>query len=258
MKKAFVLISVSDRIKELNFLVDNLRSFRKFDEYDLCLYFQDPGGVAGQIKGRERYSILQVVPEKQGCHAARVFLVRLVLAAGYDLFVNMDDDMEVTEHTHYGLATIKASEPGTGFVLTNWARTMPLLLKKVPLMEQKFVPQVLVYQGGGMVYTRKIAELMAALPTGKYTFDHAWPLTAYINGYRNHRFLGSLAVHRVCAKGGMAAFMAENPPELLMGDLIDFKRAQRQRGNGFDWKIPLDKDLKPLAHKLHRQNRKYG
>ena len=107
-----------------------------------------------------------------------------------------------------------------------------------------------------MVYRDAIAGLMRALPPIRQTFDHCWPLTAYVNGYQNYRDLSSLAVHRIMGVGGMSAFMDANPPQLMMQDLIRFRRAKRQRGNGHDILIPIDSDLLPKAHELHRKNRK--
>jgi hypothetical protein len=105
-----------------------------------------------------------------------------------------------------------------------------------------------------MVYRDEIADLMRQLPPIKQTFDHAWPLTTYLNGFLNYRYQGSLAVHKVCGRGGMSAFLDENPPALMMQEFVNFKMAKRLRGNGHDVLIPLDADLTPLARETHRRN----
>jgi len=253
MKKAFVIISVSDRVEALNGLVESIKAHGQFNDYSLHLMFQDPAGVAGQIQHRERYEDIFVVPEKLGCHGARVELLRRIRA---DMYVNLDDDMELCEHTDYANPIWKAGQRSTGFVLTNWARTRALMLAKVPRKRHEFIKQALVYQGGGMVYRDEVADLMRKLPAIKQTFDHAWPLTAYINGFTNYRYMGSLAVHKVMGKGGMSAFMDENPVQLMMREYVNFKPTKRQRGNGHDVCIPLDADLTPLAHEAHRANKK--
>lgn len=256
MKKTFVIISVSDRIEELNTLMRSIRSFHKFDDFDISLCFQDYLGNADKIDVL-RVTNLFIYPEKLGCHGARVQLLRDIAHRDYDVFVNLDDDMELTRYTDYFLPIRKVTqEAGTGFVLTNWAKTFDLLMVKVPKMRDEFKKQTLVYNGGGMVYNRRIADLMAKLPIVKTTFDNAWAMTAYVNGYTNYRFMGSLAVHKVCGKGGMQLFMAENPAELMNQDLIDFKRAKKQRGNGLDYLIPLDADINQKAHCLHNLNKK--
>ena len=250
---SFIVVSVSDRVDDLNKLVEGIVQDPRFEGVDLNLMFQDPDEVVGEIAFLERYSNIFVVPEKMGCHGARVELLRRVR---YDTYINLDDDMELTEHTRYGPAIEKAHERGTGFVLTNWARTRKLLDKKLPRVREEFIRQVLIYQGGGMVYSDETADLIRKLPVVHQTFDHSWPLTAYISGLVNYRYMGSLAVHRVCGRGGMAAYMGENPPQLMMEEYVNFRQAKRQNGSGHDVCIPLDADLKPLAHEMHRLAKK--
>ena len=247
MKKTFVIISVSDRIEQLNELVDSILYYG-FDDYELALYFQDYLGNIGQLRHRERFSKIVVVPEKVGCHAARVSLLKEIKS---DIYINMDDDMLVGPYTHYDKAIEKALEPGTGFVLTNWARTPKLLLEKVPKMEEKFRPQIMCYQGGGMVYSEKIAELMRGLPVKKYMFDDLWAITSYINGYTNYQYAGSLTLHMVCRSGGMQKFMKEERPPYACIDYINYRTLK----NG-DFAIGLDADVNDYAKKLHKQNLK--
>ena len=164
MTTTFVLISVSDRVDALNELLDSIRFRPAFKHYHVSLLFQDPDGVADRIRHRDKIANFFIVPEKLGCHGARVELLRRIR---YDSYVNLDDDVELTEHTHYQPAIDKAMEPGTGFVLTNWARTRSLLDKKVRSMRHEFIRQALVYQGGGMCYRDEIADLIAYLLTLK-------------------------------------------------------------------------------------------
>ncbi len=256
MKKTFVIISVSDRVEDLNGLLASIRSFHKFDDFSISVLYQDYLGNSEKIYDHF-INNLYIYPEKMGCHGARVQLLRHLEKFDYDIFVNLDDDMELTRYTDYFLPIRKiASEPGTGFILTNWAKTYDLLMAKVPKMRDEFKKQTLVYNGGGMVYGKRVASLMSKLPIVKTAFDNAWAMTAYVNGYTNYRFMGSLAVHRVCGRGGMQLFMAENPADLMCEDLIDFKRSKKQRGNGFDYLIPLDADINQKAHCLHNLNKK--
>ena len=247
MIKTFIIVSVSDRVPQLNDLVDSIIA-NGFDDYRIALYLQDPENRAGEIRNRERYSQIIVTPEKEGCHAARVHLLRKVRS---DIYINLDDDMLLTQYTHYDLAIAKALERGTGFVLTNWARTEKLMLAKVPKMANKFIPQIMCYQGGGMVYSNKIAELMRALPTEKFRYDDLWSLTAYINGYTNYAFKGSLAIHMVCTKGGMKTWMADNNPPYACARYINY----RQIKNGI-YAIGMDSDVNEYARALHKQNLK--
>jgi hypothetical protein len=205
------------------------------------------------IENKDRYSNIIVKKELLGCHGARVHLLRE--ADKYDIYINLDDDMLLTEYTSYNASINKALEKETGFVLTNWAKTESLMLRKVPKMKNKFVKQALVYQGGGMVYSEKIAQVMRRLKPIKSTFDTEWSLTSYLLGYTNYRYLGSLAIHMVCGVGGMSEFMKNNPAVKTLEPYVNYRRSKKQNGSGKDLLIPLDSDLTQLAKDTHKQNR---
>ena len=253
MKKTFVIISISDRVKELNDLINSIKQFRKFDDYDINLLFQDNKDNLHLIENKDRYSNIIVKKELLGCHGARVILLRHIV--DYDIYINLDDDMLLTEFTSYKESIKKSLEKQTGFVLTNWAKTESLMLKKVPKMKDKFVSQALVYQGGGMVYSEKIAQVMRKLKPIKSTFDTEWSLTSYLLGYTNYRYLGSLAIHMVCGVGGMNEFMKNNPAVKTLEPYVNYRKAKKQNGTGMDLLIPLDSDLTQLAKDTHKQNR---
>jgi hypothetical protein len=253
MKITFVIISISDRVKELNDLIKSIMQFRKFDGYDINLLFQDNKDNLHLIENKDRYSNIIVKKELLGCHGARVHLLRE--ADKYDIYINLDDDMLLTEYTSYNASINKALEKETGFVLTNWAKTESLMLRKVPKMKNKFVKQALVYQGGGMVYSEKIAQVMRRLKPIKSTFDTEWSLTSYLLGYTNYRYLGSLAIHMVCGVGGMSEFMKNNPAVKTLEPYVNYRRSKKQNGSGKDLLIPLDSDLTQLAKDTHKQNR---
>lgn len=248
-RKAFVIVTVSSRVASLNKLLRTMEQYvPDFPAWDVCVFMQDNLGVSDQVD-HSRITKLFVVPELMGCNAARIALLKRIQ---YDYYCNLDDDIELTEYTHYEPALRKCAEPGTGFVLTNWARTEGLLAQKVPAMSDTFVKQALIYQGGGMLYSDDVAALIRRLPETSTVFDEGWPLTAYINGYTNYRYLGSLAIHRVCTKGGMNEwYKSVDYSKLpnLFPQYIDYKQSPRG-----EWHIPLDKDLKPLARQMHRDN----
>lgn len=249
MRKTFVIVSVSDRVNELNSLVEGIKSFKKFSDYDICLCFQDYLGNAEEIKHKEYYATLLICPEKMGCNGARIYLLQHI---SYDIYINLDDDMKLVEYTNYDKPIAKALEKGTGFVLTNWARSEKILADKIPKMRDKFIPQIMVYQGGGMVYSEKIAKLIRKLPVEKTMFDDIWCITSYINGYMNYRYQGSLALHFICSTGGMRLFMREENPKLAAEEYINYKKGKREG----EWLIPLDKDINAWAKFLHEKNKK--
>lgn len=247
MKKTFIIVSVSDRVEQLNSLICSIIE-NGFDDYEIALYLQDPEHRASDVTHKERYSHIFVTENKEGCHAARIHLLQRVKS---DIYINLDDDMLLTKYTNYEKAILKALEPGTGFVLTNWARNEKLMLAKVPKMKDKFIPQIMCYQGGGMVYSDKIAELMRGLPDDKFRYDDLWAITSYINGYTNYAYKGSLAIHMVCTKGGMKTWMADNNPPYACSKYINYRLIT----NGI-FAIGLDSDVNQYAKELHKQNLK--
>ena len=247
MRITFVIVSVSDRVEQLNSLIESIMRFPKFDDYDICLCYQDYTGNADKIKYKDRYAHIFIKPEKMGCNGARVYLLQQI---EYDVYINLDDDMELIEQTNYDKAIVKAMMPTTGFVLTNWARSRSMLDKKIQNMSDTFIPQTMVYQGGGMVYTEKVAKLIRKLPVEKTMFDDIWCITTYVNGYTNYRYQGSLALHFVCSKGGMRAFMKEEDPKLACPEYINYRHGAKE------WLIPIDSDINDLARALHKRNKK--
>ena len=248
MTKTFVIVSVSDRINELNALIDSIMAFPKFNDYDICLCYQDYLGNANEIRHKERIKTMLIVPEKMGCNGARIYLLKHI---SYDVYVNLDDDMRLVAQTDYSKAIQKALQKDVGFVLTNWARSEGILQSKIPKMQDKFIPQIMVYQGGGMVYSNKVADLIRALPIKKTMFDDVWSITTYIHGLMNYRYLGSLALHFTCRSGGMQTFMKEEKPELACLEYINYRRGKRD-----EWLIPMDSDVNDFARFLHSENKK--
>ena len=251
MKKTFVIVSVSSRVNDLNCLLQSLEKYLPdFNEWDVSLLFQDNLGNADKIN-KQHITNFFVEPKLMGCNAARLSLLKRIR---YDVYCNLDDDIELTKWTHYEPAIKKILEPDTGFVLTNWARTYEQVEKKSEKMRDVFVKQALIYQGGGMLYNDIIADIVRKLPTKETVFDEGWPLSAYLAGYTNYRYLGSLAVHKICTTGGMREYYKAVDYDALatdFGDYVEYRKAK----NGH-YHIPLDGDLKPYAKRIHEENRK--
>lgn len=253
MKKAFVIVTISNRVNELNQLLESIaKNVSDFDSWDVCMLMQDNLGVKDQVEMRYVKNAY-IYPELLGCNAARIALLKQPEMQDYDVYCNLDDDILLTPYTNYEPAIQKCLKPDTGFVLTNWARTEKLMLAKVPKMKDEFVKQALIYQGGGMLYSNKIAKLIMGLPVVKTVFDEGWPLTAYLNGYTNYRYLGSLAIHKICTTGGMNSFYKQTDYGKLKNmfpEYIDYKMGKDGR-----WLIPMDKDLTQKAKDLHKAKR---
>lgn len=253
MKKTFIIVSVSDRVEQLNELIASIRCYDKFNEFDICVLYQDYLNNIGLLDKRP-ITHLYVAPERLGCNCARIMLLRELESRGfhYDIYCNLDDDMTLMPQTNYEPVIKRlATDPEAGFILTNWARTESLYVKKIGGMQDKFVPQCFVYQGGGMLYREDVAALIRKLPLKETVFDEGWALTAYLNGYVNYRYLGSVAVHAICTKGGMAQWYKDidySKLELLYDNYINYRKAK----DGVRYHIPMDSDLTAAAKMQHQ------
>ena len=252
MRKALVIISVSSRVEALNELLGTIEQYAP--DWDVCLLFQDNAGNRAKIDMR-RITHVFFEDKMLGCNRARIRLLKAIKPFGYDIYCNLDDDILLTEHTHYEPAITKCLERGTGFVLTNWARTEALMLAKVPAMRDVFVKQALIYQGGGMLYNDIVADIVRALPEDDTVFDEGWPLSAYLAGYTNYRYLGSLAIYKICTSGGMREYFAQSDLSKLKTSFPQYIRYEKS-DRGCGWLIPMDANLTSMAKKTHEVNLK--
>lgn len=250
LKKTFVIVTVSDRVADLNILLESIICRPKFNDYDINILMQDYADKKDGIIQTERITNLFIVPERLGCNAARIMLLNKL---NYDVYINLDDDMEFTDYTDFNRVIKKVCEKETGFIIINWARNEKLLMQKVPKMRDVFVKQTMIYQGGGMVYSSKIAEIIKLLPQVPSVFDESWCLTAYLNGYTNYRYLGALSVHKICTRGGMNAFFKETDYAEL--ELTNAKYIDYVLGKNGRWCIPMDAQLNSLARETHEKNK---
>lgn len=192
--------------------------------------------------------------ESLGCHASRVLLLQALEGMGFDTYINVDDDVQLIEQTNWAPAIAKAHEPGVGFVLTNWIKHRNGLERAISIMTDEFIAQAMVYNGGGMAYSEDVAKLIRMLPAVPARYDDIWPLTAYLYGYKNYRFRGSLAIHGIMAKGGMTGYMRREPRPLLCTKWITYRYLPGQPV-GSDYSIPMDSDLKQSAKDEHKRAR---
>lgn len=119
LKKTFVIVTVSDRVADLNILLESIICRPKFNDYDINILMQDYADKKDGIIQTERITNLFIVPERLGCNAARIMLLNKL---NYDVYINLDDDMEFTDYTDFNRVIKKVCEKETGFIIINWAR----------------------------------------------------------------------------------------------------------------------------------------
>jgi hypothetical protein len=247
------MVTVEDRIPTLN---QFLLSYAKHGiNAPIHIHYQgSAAGLKDLLIPRQVDTQLQVSPNRLGCHAARVIALQHLTGQGFDTYINVDDDVTLIPETNWPPAIQKAHQPGVGFVLTNWIKHPNGLAKAKAIMAEEFIPAVFVYNGGGMAYTNTIADLIRDLDPVPARFDDIWPLTAYLAGYRNYRYRGSLALHAIMGKGGMNTYMRSEPRPLLCEKWVNYRRLYGAKV-GSDYSIPQDSDLKPIAREIHKRNR---
>ncbi len=197
---------------------------------------------------------------KLGMHSAKVEGLKYILSVENGNFVvcSADDDMEFTGYTNFD-EPIKflLEKKSVGLISANWCQHENALPKRIPKIKNKFLRQHVVYTGGGLIFDRKIAELIIEIPDEPYSCDNTvWSTVVYVNGYSNYRFLGSMTIHKICRKGGRNGFVRTRECSLFDSSLIVFEKAKHNPNKMNNYKVGKSKDLTEKAHLLHKQNSK--
>lgn len=253
--KLFLIVSTYDRFNSLGKLVQSIRS-RYNQEWKIC--------VVGQEYKRKEIKVIENhvddfldLRARIGPHSARVKGLKKWKA---DFYCNLDDDMELIPETNYEGAIEKIkSSPDIGMVSGNWVQYDSMLKKKILNMEEKFIPQPLVFTGGGLVYPDRVADLIREYPDKPYMFDDMlWAGVAYVAGYKNYRYLNSLAIHRILSPGGRSGWVDLANRELPDSRYIKITRMKNfgeERGKrDNNYLIPKGNDITEEAKRLHLEN----
>lgn len=176
-----------------------------------------------------------------------------------DVYIALDDDIECLPGlTDFTLAIAKSQECGVGCVSTGWARSPVLVEKAKRSMDRPWVKQALVNTGGGMVYGRHVLREMQKRVKSYLYDDIQTSLAAYVGGYENWRYRGSIVIHRSLSAGGVKEVFRSYPLELPNPDYIRLEpvtaiyRGAAARNNVA---MPSPSNLSGLAHEHHARNR---
>jgi hypothetical protein len=139
--------------------------------------------------------------------------------------------------------------------MSAWARHDSELLKKKENLRHEFKKQNLIYTGGGQWYGNDVARLYRnpdQFNIGRKDDETIWTLIAYLAGYDNYVYHGSVALHRTLIKGGNRAHQATQPNSQYVGfpEFINYEYCQDGA-----MAIPLDKNINAKARQLHKENR---
>lgn len=167
--------------------------------------------------------------------------------------VSVDDDMEFLPSTKLDLLTETVRQPGVGLVSGGWVKTEAWLQRRQP--KNELVPQAIVYTGGGLAFNEAVARVVLSMgPDDVWSDNTAWSLKTYVAGYQNYRHRGSMAIHRVCQKGGRKTWVNAAKRRVPDPRLLNLRPSQIGGENAY--LIGADKDLTPEARALHAENRR--
>jgi len=258
MKKSFLICSLVGRMEDVLALISSLE---KYHDWYLYLVLQKYPADEIQIINMHcqkvfpaRSHILKT-DMMTGPHLARCIALDL---AKSDVWCILDDDMlAVDGFTNYDLmADIVFKNKHIGLLSSNWRKTQGML-NKVKLQDS-LIKQPIVYTGGGMMLRQDVANIIRNIPRTQYLFDNPlWSIYAYVNGFENYRWLGSAAIHRICAKGGRRKWIAESDTSKKLPPKEWIRTRKGKSKQGFDEYLICDSnDVTDEAKRLHEINKK--
>lgn len=260
MKKALVIPTTFDRSEqliELLFSIDrNVKGWdvivvaQKYDEAQKTTLSEALRGLSIRI------DVLQY-PDMQGAFGARKRAYENY--PDYDVYCNLDDDMLILpSHGYDKMADFVHRNREVGFVSGNWGRTAKMAEDKLEKMSDTFKKEPVVHTAGGMMFRKDIKDLIVTLPDNMSYDDSEMSALAYIKGYTNYRYMGSVIVHMVVTKGGLHDWRKKYNGVLANQGIFEYKETKRKVYNteNNDYCEPLSSDLTKLAHMSHKMNKK--
>ncbi len=261
MVKTFLVSTAGGRIDGFIKLINSLKRyaasgwgirvlFQKYSDED----FEKAESSLKEIFG-ENYSTDRS-DELTGGHLSRVYLLDKYDS---DIWMLLDDDMEALPfYTNYDMmSAIVQKDKSIGLISGNWRRTEGMC-KKVQKVN-KILKQDIVYTGGGLCFRNDVAEIIKAIPRKMYLFDNPlWSIYVYVAGYTNCRYMGSVAVHNICTKGGRRRWLSEVSEEksLPPSEYITTHKGKGKAGSNDEYLICDSSDITDFAKELHRRNKK--
>jgi hypothetical protein len=246
----FLLSTVEDRIGLAEKFMQSVRRYRP----DWPVYVVAQSYSEASVRVMRRYGPqMRQLPHRLGPHVSKMIGLTWIRSEHTNVTIcSVDDDMELTDRTNYDPILEFVRRPHVGLVSAGWAphetraATWPLV--------NAFVPQPIVYTGGGLFLTERIAAVLAnTVPaTTDYWSDNCqWSLATYLAGYENYRYRGSVTIHRVCRNGGRKAWINERQRTMPDPAYLTMQPGVKPG----EWHIGDSSGLTALAKETHRAAR---
>lgn len=254
MRKTFIIATTGDRLQGLKNLLISLYPFFNsgWKAVIVCQAYSNADIVEIKKLVGEN-GLVVAIKELIGAHTAKVIALNAIQS---DIWCSLDDDMFAIKQTDYEkMSDILENDKSIGFISGNWARTVGLAGKKS--VQDKLISQKLVFTGGGLMFREDVAEIIRNIPNEQYLFDDClWAMYAYIHGYSNYRYLGSIAIHQICTVGGRRTWLKLKPNRVLPPEkFLRVRKGTKDEGYN-QYLICNDSDLTELSHRLHLANKK--
>lgn len=257
MRKTFIVATLSNRIAGLKTLLTGISFY--YPDWNVSIVAQDysneqKNDMNAFVKTLNNPIKIEYKDEMIGAHSAKVIAINQVES---DIYCSMDDDMEVIGLTNYEAIVDKlAKDKASGIITSNWVKSETMLKNKE--IKDEFVETKLVYTGGGLLFRKDVANIILSIPNEQYLFDDClWALYAYINGYTNYRYRGSVAIHRICTVGGRRSWLKNGKNKVLPpSDLMIARKGKGKEGTNDEYLICTDRDVTTLSVELHKRNKR--
>lgn len=256
MNKYLLLATVQDRIPMLRDCIDSIHRF--LPEWKLIIVAQEyTAADIATVQALAPAADLIILPERSGPHNAKIAGLKSISDREIENYIvcSIDDDMEFIPETNLNPCAMKALEPTVGFVEANWVKALSILPKRN--IVDVFAPQPIVYTGGGLVFDRKIANLVLQIPEGAYFCDNSeWSLKAYLAGFTNLRYRGSQTLHKILSAGGRRAWVKLGDKKIPDPAYLPMREG-KALGKENNYLVGDSADLTPLARETHKKNKSF-
>lgn len=255
MNKALCIPSV--RFNSLDKLLWSIKNLDILKDWNIYVYFQSYSDKDLDSIFKNHSDIINDHIISENRIAPYIARCELMKRFDADIYCMNDDDAVFMNMVNYETPCYKIlSNSKIGMISTNWVRvnTPKMMAKK--RYENKYISQKIVNTGGGLLFSRKVAEIILKSEIKAYLYDDIMlSLNAYVNGYKNYRYLGSIVEHNAVMKGGIKTLYKEKQMELLPKDLISMKKTTSiYPYDNNNYHMPTSRDLTQLADNMHKIN----
>lgn len=122
-------------------------------------------------------------------------------------------------------------------------------------IKDEYKKQKIVFTGGGMLFSKKVAEVIINKPKINWLFDDVqFSIDSYTAGFLNYRYLGSVIEHNIVTKGGIKTLF--NQTQMTVNDpkYISLNKSKDQYEYENSYYMPRDSALTDYSNNLHKKN----